>query len=281
MKHFMMCFPGGKTKAFTLSYDDAIRSDRQFIELINKYGLKSSFNISSYNCLKAEKEENPRNIKLSEIKELYKGHEIAAHGYTHPHLDRLPREVMIHEIFMDRKTLEEETGRIVKGFVYPYGNYNKDTIEALRLCGIVYSRTCMGFPKHHEFDIPENWLEMDTTCHHADQRLFELADRFLNEDPLKNWHRKAGYLFSVWGHTYEFEKPEDWERIEKLFKLIGGRDDIWYPTTIELYNYVKAYESLDYSIDMSLVYNPSSFDIWISKDGRVIKLPAGSEIVID
>ena len=281
MKHFMMCFPDGKTKAFTLSYDDASQNDRPFVELLNKYGLKGSFNISSYNCLRAESEENPWNIKLSEINDLYKGHEIAAHGYTHPHLDRLPLEVMTHEIFIDRKTLEEQTGRIVKGFVYPYGDYNKDTIEALRLSGIVYSRTCIGSPKYHEFDVPVNWLEMDTTCHHADTRLFELADRFLNEDPLKNWHRKTGYLFSVWGHTHEFTKPEDWERIEKLFKLVSGRDDVWYPTTIELYNYVKAYESLSYSIDMKTVYNPSAFDIWISKEGRVIKLDSGKETVID
>jgi len=42
-----------------------------------------------------------------------------------------------------------------------------------------------------------------------------------------------------------------------------------------------AYEALSYSIDMSVVYNPSAFDIWISKDGRVIKLDAGKETVID
>ena len=62
---------------------------------------------------------------------------------------------------------------------------------------------------------------------------------------------------------------------------MSGRDDVWYPTTIELYNYVKAYESLSYSIDMKTVYNPSAFDIWISKDGRVIKLDSGKETVID
>ncbi len=281
MKHFMMCFPDGRTKAFTLSYDDASNNDRPFVELLNKYGLKGSFNISSWNCVHSETEENPWHIRISEINELYKGHEIAAHGYTHPHLDRLPLEVMSHEIFMDRKTLEEHTGRIVKGFVYPYGNYNKDTIEVLRLNGLVYARTCIGFPKNHEFDVPENWLEMDTTCHHADSRLFDLADKFINEDPLKNWHRKAGFLFSVWGHTHEFTKSEDWERIEKLFQLVSGRDDVWYPTTIELYNYVKAYNSIDYSIDMKRVYNPSAYDIWISKDGRVIKLPSGKETVIE
>ena len=43
----MMLFPEGKTKAVTFSYDDAIQSDKRFIELLNKYNLKGSFNISS------------------------------------------------------------------------------------------------------------------------------------------------------------------------------------------------------------------------------------------
>jgi hypothetical protein len=43
MKHYMMLFPCGKTKAVTFSYDDAIQSDIRFIELLNKYGLKGGF----------------------------------------------------------------------------------------------------------------------------------------------------------------------------------------------------------------------------------------------
>ena len=280
MKHYMMLFPMGKTKAVTFSYDDAIQSDRRFVELLNKYNLKGSFNVSSNMCIEAEGQENPRNIKLSEIKEAYKGHEIAAHGYTHPHLDRLPLEAMSYEIYQDRITLEKASGQIVKGFVYPYGNYSKDTITALRMNGLVYARTCMGFPKYHEFDVPENWLEMDTTCHHADKRLFDLADTFINEDPLRNWHRKAGFLFSIWGHTYEFDKEEEWERIEKLMSIISNREEVWYPTTIELYRYVKAFESLEYSVDQSVIYNPSAFDIWLAKDGKPFVVPSGETVNI-
>ena len=280
MKHYMMLFPEGKTKAVTFSYDDAIQSDLRFVELLNKYNLKGSFNVSSHMCIVAEGQENPRNIKLSKIKEAYKGHEIASHGFTHPHLDRLPPEAMNYELIKDRITLEEASGQIVKGFVYPYGNYNEDTITALRLNGFVYARTCMGFPKHHEFDVPENWLEMDTTCHHSDKRLFDLADTFINEDPLRNWHRKAGFLFSIGGHTYEFDKEEEWERIEKLMSLVSNKDDVWYPTTIELYNYVQAYNSLIYSVDMSIISNPTAYDIWLAKDGVPFVIPAGKTVKV-
>ena len=138
----------------------------------------------------------------------------------------------------------------------------------------------MGFPKYHEFDVPENWLEMDTTCHHADSRLFDLADRFINEDPLRNWHRKSGFLFSIWGHTYEFDKEEEWERIEKLMSIVSNREEVWYPTTIELYRYVKAFESLEYSVDQSVIYNPSAFDIWLAKDGKPFVVPSGETVKI-
>lgn len=36
------CFPQGKTKALTMSYDDANYQDRQLVSLFNKYGIKSN-----------------------------------------------------------------------------------------------------------------------------------------------------------------------------------------------------------------------------------------------
>lgn len=40
MRYKFLRFPGGKSKAVTLSYDDGVRQDLRFIETINKYGLK-------------------------------------------------------------------------------------------------------------------------------------------------------------------------------------------------------------------------------------------------
>ena len=34
-----LAFPGGKNKVFTLSYDDAVDTDIQMIELMEKYGI--------------------------------------------------------------------------------------------------------------------------------------------------------------------------------------------------------------------------------------------------
>ena len=35
-----LVFPGGKTRAFTLSYDDGVIQDRRLAELFRQHGLK-------------------------------------------------------------------------------------------------------------------------------------------------------------------------------------------------------------------------------------------------
>ena len=42
-----MRFPNGKLKALTLSYDDGVEQDIKFVEILNKYGLKCTFNLNS------------------------------------------------------------------------------------------------------------------------------------------------------------------------------------------------------------------------------------------
>ena len=44
-----MRFPGGKAKAVTLSYDDGSKDDIKFLEIINQYNLKCTFNLVGTN----------------------------------------------------------------------------------------------------------------------------------------------------------------------------------------------------------------------------------------
>ena len=45
--HIYMRFPGGRQKAFTLSYDDGVRQDKRLAAIFNKYGLKCTFNVNT------------------------------------------------------------------------------------------------------------------------------------------------------------------------------------------------------------------------------------------
>ena len=40
-------FPQGKEKAFNVTYDDGVLQDVPFVNLLNKYKLKGTFNLNS------------------------------------------------------------------------------------------------------------------------------------------------------------------------------------------------------------------------------------------
>lgn len=271
-----MLFPEGKIKALTFSYDDGEKQDIRLIELFNKYGVKGTFNLNSGLMEKSDESKNSK-VTLEQIPRIYKGHEVAIHAEKHSFLEKLPYPVVIKELYEDRKTLEKYTGYIVRGMAYPFGTYNDDVVRIAKDVGIKYSRTVEA---HHCFKIPTDWLRMPSTCHHADKQLFELADRFLKEDPTQNWSSTAGSLFYVWGHSYEFRTEEDWARMEKFVGMVANKEDTWYATNIEIYDYVEAYRSLEYSTDLKRVYNPCAKTVWIKVNGNVYKIPSGKIVKI-
>lgn len=83
-------------------------------------------------------------------------------------------------------------------------------------------------------------------------------------------------MMYVWGHSYEFGEDEsEWEKIENFCQYIGGREDIWYATNIEIVDYMHAAENLKFSAAGDMVYNPNAIPVWISVDGESIRIEAG------
>ena len=86
------------------------------------------------------------------------------------------------------------------------------------------------------FGIPSDFMKWDATCHH-DRATKELFDRFMSP-MLFDFMR----LYYIWGHSYEINSEEKWAHMEEVCKTVGGRDDIWYATNIEIYDYIAAYK---------------------------------------
>ena len=128
-----ICFPEGKAKALTMSYDDGKIQDERLIGIFNKYGIKGTFNLN-YGLM--EREQEPPRIPGSRVAELYKGHEVATHTMTHPTIERCPLTEVAGEILEDRKGLEELTGQLVRGHAYPNGSYSDDIKHRFRHLGI-------------------------------------------------------------------------------------------------------------------------------------------------
>ncbi|MBR2432503.1 MAG: hypothetical protein IKB23_06255, partial [Clostridia bacterium] len=46
-RYTFLRFPEGKMKAVTFSYDDGCRADIRLVALLDKYGLKGTFNVNT------------------------------------------------------------------------------------------------------------------------------------------------------------------------------------------------------------------------------------------
>lgn len=81
----------------------------------------------------------------------------------------------------------------------------------------------------------------------------------------------------VWGHSYEFDNHDNWNVIEDFCAYMGGRDDIWYATNIEIIDYMDAARRLIFSTDCRRVYNPNAISVWLEIDGdTVIEVKGGT-----
>ena len=193
-----------------------------------------------------------------QVEELYtdSGMEVAVHALTHPYLEQLPPEVCTREVLKDRENLEEQFDTIIRGMAYPFGTFSDSVVDCLKSCGIAYSRTTIS---NEGFKMPKDWLRLEATCHHNNKRLMELAEKFVED--------KAGrgpIMFYLWGHSYEFEGNDNWNVIEEFAEYMGGREDIWYATNIEIYDYVDAYNKLRFSSDGKKVFNPTCYDLYFN-----------------
>lgn len=271
-----LLFPGGKSRAFTLSYDDGVIWDRRLAELLRGYGIKCTFNVNAallgtreVGTINGMPELDVSKIAPEEAAEVYAGHELAGHGLYHSALDTLGTPRMCYEILEDKRQLEALCGAPLKMFAYPYGLYNDNVLAALRLSGYQGARTVNST---HRFDLPRDFLQWDPTCHHDDPMLMELAERFVFQS-----ERSFGaQLFYVWGHAYEFEGHGNWDVIECLAEFMSAHADrVWFATNGEIMDYIAAWRALEYSVDGSMIRNPSALDVTILTQSEPLLLPSG------
>ena len=169
------------------------------------------------------------------------------------------REDSEKDILADKETMKTSFGIDVRGFAYPYNSFNDTMIALLKKHGFVYSRTCFATA---DFGLPEEPLFLKPTCHHADEGVEEMIDKFFAEKT------DEPRMFYLWGHSYEFDDNDNWDYIENICKKIGGRDGIWYATNIETIDYLNAFRAL--TISDNGIINDSDKKIWACADGKEI-----------
>jgi len=223
-------------KAVTFSYDDGVTQDIRLIELLNKYNLKCTFNLNSEKLgqhrmlmCKGQRVSHYK-VHPSQVREIYEGHEIAAHTLTHPRLTELEEAEIIRQVEQDRLNLSELAGYEVIGMAYPCGGVNNDD----RVAGIIRENTgvqyCRTITCNAAFDVQKNLYRFNPSVYHLHfDEMMQLGERFLSLAP------DTPQIFYIWGHSYEMDLDSgNWARLEAFFRLISGKDDIFYGTNKEV-----------------------------------------------
>ena len=103
-------YPQGQAKAFSVSYDDGVLQDVRFVNLLNQYNLKGTFNLNS-GLMENEFEwihETGcivKRLSKEKVLSLYDGHEVASHTLTHPFMqEKTENEIMKETKLKDGKT---------------------------------------------------------------------------------------------------------------------------------------------------------------------------------
>ena len=199
-------------KIFLLSFDDGTVWDKRFVQLLNKYGVKATFNLNSglEDFVWHYEDRFPvRRQVLADTVELYRGHEVASHSLHHHWLNTLAPPQLAREVGEDCAALKEIFGLSDIGFGVPFTACEEREIRIIRKFAryIRLSAFSDSFaPPKDPYHIPIHALYNQSDVR---ERIAAFAK---SELPVS--------LFVMAGHSYEFEVLDQWEYMEQLLQYI-------------------------------------------------------------
>ena len=227
----------------TTSWDDGHRLDRRLGDLLDRYGLPGTF----YVAPESVEIEPADRLGDAGVRLLDERFEIGGHTLTHRKFSTVSLTDAGRDIIRGRDALEATLSHPVTSFCYPSGDYQPAHIEQVKAAGFAMARTVDRFAVAPAAD---PWQTPTTV--HAYRHLVDgpVVARIARYRPLAaaqlywHWDRLAmalfdgalvsGGVFHIWGHSWEIDKNDDWDRLERVFRHIGGRHDVTYVTNGEL-----------------------------------------------
>ena len=225
-------------KYFTLSFDDGTYEDGKMIVLLKKYGIKASFCINTglmdgNDVIEVAGKWRRMNFEYAKKNKVYEGFDVISHGFKHKELTALGESEIISEIKQDAENIAKLTDKSPVGFAYPGGTayYNGYITD------IMLSSTDIRFARDTDdtfsFSLPENFMAWKPTCSLLDDKLFSLAERFINAEATED------LLFYGWDHPWAITAYNAWDKVERLFKMLSEHDDIVFVSNTGFYELFK------------------------------------------
>ena len=199
-------------KYFLLSFDDGTIYDRRFVELLNRYRMKGTFNLNSglEDFVWYYEDRFPvRRQILSEVGDLYRGHEIASHSLHHHWLNTLTPPQISREIGEDCERLKKCFGLEEIGFGVPFTACGEREIRIIRKL----TRYIRLSEFAESFELPQDPYHIPIHGLYNDADIREKIAAFAESDPEDS-------LFVMAGHSYELEVLDHWDYIENLLQYI-------------------------------------------------------------
>lgn len=235
-----------KQVIITTSWDDGNKSDLKLAKLLKKYKIKGTFYVLPNN----KKLDRKEFLSDKEIVDLSRDFEIGAHTMTHPRLTKISLEEAKKEIVDSKKYLEKLTGKEINSFCYPGGDYNKDIRDLVEESGFICARTINPIRTKY----PKDPFEIGVTiksCSPSVVSLFGEAKYVITKNIhliqclfTKDWEKRSkiafdfvlknGGIFHLWGHSWELDNFNEWDKFERILRYISKRPNVIYLVNSEL-----------------------------------------------
>ncbi len=219
----------------TTSWDDGQKTDLKLAKFLTKYGIKGTFYITKSYGSPLEKHD---------VAEIDREHEIGGHTLSHLNLPSIPIAEAEREIKGSKIYSEDIVGHSISMFCYPYGKYNKNIKKIVQDSGFIAARTSI----HGSCDLPEDPYEWRLTLLASNGsplaalkiwwkfhlwRVGALFDWESRAKLLFDLALRAGGVFHMYGHSTEFERNNEWDKLERVLDYISNREDVRYMTNGE------------------------------------------------
>ncbi len=164
-------------KHVLITFDDGYYSLYKYaLEILSEYGFTATLFLSTaymgklYGLDDFYFVSDDRQLTWDEIRALSaNGWAIQSHGNNHVKMNHLDKAALIKELTESKSAIEQNTGKQVDSFSFPYGLYNKMVLDQLAAAGyeLAYSvHPGLLFPSSEKFRIPRieinNMDNMDT-----------------------------------------------------------------------------------------------------------------------
>ncbi len=226
----------------SFSWDDGAPEDKKMATLFEKYEVPCKLFVPTKN------REGRDTLSSEDIKSISSELiSFGGHTYNHVYLTELPLEIAKEEVLSNVKYLEDILNRKIEHFCFPGGKYNfvllqelKDRFSTLRTADTMCSSFCgkLRKPTFHFYPRGNKSL-FGNSIRNQDKIFFPLFKSIYEKDYFDKMKKiiskvddsKFDYKIHIWGHSWEVEELQLWNKLEDLLQFLK----FYYPQTIKQY----------------------------------------------